>query len=175
MVFWLTGLPGSGKTALADRLAEHLVSKGLKVERLDGDTLRAKFPQTGFSQDERNLHVRRAGVLASQLERDGSVVIASLISPYRDARAYVRSICRDFVEVYVKASPATCEKRDPKGLYRKARAGEIRNLTGFDDPYEPPESPDSIIPTDDVTLDASFELLKRCAERRLKNVGSSGS
>lgn len=169
MVFWLTGLPASGKTALADRLTEYLKLKGLNVERLDGDALRAKFPQTGFSREDRNAHVRRAGILASQLEKSGSIVVVSLISPYREARTYARSICQNFIEVYVKASLATCESRDPKGLYRKARAGEIRNFTGIDDPYEPPESPDTIIPTDDLTLEESFDLLKRCADERLKN------
>lgn len=172
MVFWLTGLPGSGKTALAERLSEYLKANDLRVARLDGDTLRAMFPGTGYSRDERDMHVRRTGELAAQLEKDGAIVIASLISPYREARAYARSLCSCFIEVYVKASLETCETRDPKGLYKKARAGEIKNFTGVDDPYEPPESPDSIIPTDGLTLEESFELLKRCAERRLKNAAA---
>jgi adenylylsulfate kinase len=170
MVYWLTGLPASGKTALADRLYEYLKSKGLKVERLDGDTLRTMFPETGFSREERNRHVRRAGEYAAKFEKEGAVVVASLISPYRESRAYVRSLCSCFIEVYVNASLATCEKRDPKGLYKKARAGQIKNFTGIDDPYEPPESPDSVIPTDDLTVEESFELLKKCVDRRLKNV-----
>lgn len=169
MVLWLTGLPASGKTALAERLFEYLSGKGLKVERLDGDTLRALFPDTGFTKEERIKHVQRAGELAAKYEREGAIVIASLISPYRETRSYVRSICLQFVEIYVKASLETCEKRDPKGLYRKARAGEIKNFTGIDDPYEPPESPDSAIPTDDLTLEQSFELLRKCVERRLRN------
>ena len=169
MVLWLTGLPGSGKTALADKLHEYLSIKGLKVARLDGDTLRATFPETGYTREERIRHVRRAGELAAQSEKDGAIVVASLISPHREARSYVRSICRYFVEIYVKASLETCEKRDPKGLYKKARAGEIKNFTGIDDPYEPPESPDSVIPTDELTLEQSFELLRKCVERRLRN------
>jgi len=174
MVFWLTGLPGSGKTALAEKLTEYLKAKGLRAERLDGDMLRTMYPGTGYSREDRDMHVRRAGELAARLEKESAIVVASLISPYREARAYARSLCSCFVEVYVKASLETCEKRDPKGLYKRARSGEIKNFTGIDDPYEPPESPDSIIPTDDLTLEQSFELLKRCAERRLKNVGSSG-
>ena len=169
MVLWLTGLPGSGKTALADKLYEYLSGKGLNVARLDGDILRAAFPETGYTREERIRHVKRAGELAARSEKDGAIVIASLISPYREARSYVRSICANFVEIHVKASLATCEKRDPKGLYKKARAGEIKNFTGIDDPYEPPESPDSVIPTDGLTLDQSFELLRKCVERRLRN------
>ncbi len=169
MVFWLTGLPASGKTALADLLCEHLISKGLRVERLDGDALRTMFPQTGFSREERDRHVRRAGEYAAKFEKEGAIVVASLISPYRESRDYVRSICSCFIEVYVNASLATCEQRDPKGLYKKARAGKIKNFTGIDDPYEPPESPDSVIPTDSLTLEQSFELLKRCVQRRLKS------
>lgn len=169
MVIWLTGLSGSGKTALADRLYEHLSSKGLKVTRLDGDILRARFPDIGFSKKERIGHVKRAGEIAAKSERDGVIVIAALISPYREARLYVRSICQYFIEVYVKASLATCAKRDPKGLYKMAREGQIRNFTGIDDPYEEPENPDSVIPTDDLTLEQSFELLKIFVETRLKN------
>jgi len=170
MVYWLTGLPGSGKTALADRLCEYLKLKGLKVERLDGDALRTMFPETGFSREDRNKHVRRAGEYAAKFEKEGAIVVASLISPYRESRDSIRSLCSYFIEVYVKASLETCEKRDPKGLYKKARSGEIRNFTGIDDPYEPPECPDSIIPTDDLTLEQSFELLKKCVDRRLRNV-----
>ena len=170
MVIWLTGLSGSGKTSLAAKLVEYLRAKGKNVEHLDGDSLRSLFPDTGFTKEERLLHIRRAGELASKMEKEGTIVVASLISPYRESRSYVRSLCLCFVEVHVKASLATCEKRDPKGLYKKARSGEIKNFTGLDDPYEPPESPDSIIPTDDLTLDQSFELLKRCVDRRLRNV-----
>jgi len=143
------------------------------VERLDGDTLRTMFPETGFSREERDKHVRRAGEYVAKFEKEGAIVVASFISPYRESRAYVRSICSYFIEVYVNASLATCEKRDPKGLYKKARAGVISNFTGIDDPYEAPESPDSIIPTDDLTLEQSFELLKKCVDRRLRNVASS--
>jgi adenylylsulfate kinase len=169
MVFWLTGLPGAGKTALADRLSAHLTAKGLKIHRLDGDMLRSMFPDTGYSREERNRHVRRAGELAVGLEKEGAIVIASLISPYRESRSYVRSLCSEFVEVYVKASLETCESRDPKGLYKKARKGEIKNFTGIDDPYEEPDHPESIICTDNQTIEKSFELLKNCAERRLRN------
>lgn len=169
MVLWLTGLPASGKTALADRLYEYLSGKGLKVERLDGDTLRSMFPDTGFTKEERIRHVRRAGELAAKAEKEGAIVIASLISPYRETRSYVRSICSQFVEIYIKASLETCEKRDPKGLFKKAREGQIKNFTGVDDPYEEPEHPESVINTEHQTLDQSFALLKKCVDRRLRN------
>ena len=112
--------------------------------------------------------MRRAGEIAAELEKDGTIVIASLISPYRESRSYVRSLCSEFVEIYVKASLETCESRDPKGLYKKARRGEIKNFTGIDDPYEEPEHPESIVSTDHQTLEQSFELLKKCVEKRLR-------
>jgi len=171
MVLWLTGLSGSGKTALADLMYKYLSGKGLSVDRLDGDTLRSLFPNTGFSKEERNQHVRRAGELAAKFEKNGAIVIASLISPYRETRLYVRSICSQFIEIYVKASLETCEARDPKKLYKKARNGEIKNFTGIDDPYEEPEQPESIIVTDHQTLEQSFDILKKYVEQRLCQIG----
>lgn len=167
MVFWLTGLSGSGKTALADHLYEYLSIKGFKMARLDGDTLRSMFPNTGFSKEERISHVKRAGEIAAKFERDGAIVVASLISPYREARSYVRSVCLQFIEIYINASLATCEARDPKCLYKKARNGEINNFTGINDPYEEPEKPEIVINTDNQTLEQSFEILKKFVEQRL--------
>jgi adenylylsulfate kinase len=170
MVFWLTGLPASGKTTLANLLAGYLREKGFKVERLDGDILRTTFPNTGFTKEERIIHVRRAGELAAKFEKDGNVVVVSLISPYREARSYVRSICSQFFEVYVKASLETCEKRDPKGLYKKAREGKINNFTGIDDPYEKPDQPEYVIETDRQKIEQSFDLLKEYVKGRLNQV-----
>jgi adenylylsulfate kinase len=167
MVFWFTGLPASGKSVLADRLGEHLTRLGRTVERLDGDSLRTQFPGTGFTREERIRHIKRAGDMAADLEKEGKIVIASFISPYRESRAYVRSVCGRFVEIYVKASLEECEKRDPKGLYKKARAGEIRNFTGLDDPYEPPDHPELTIDTERQTLDQSFAKLKAYVDRLL--------
>ena len=152
---------------LADRLSERLTQLGRSVERLDGDTLRARFPGTGFSREERNRHIKRAGDMAADLERKGKVVIASFISPYRESRAYVRSVCDRFVEIYVRASLEECERRDPKGLYKKARRGEIRKFTGLDDPYEPPEHPELTIDTERETVDQSFERLQRYVDQLL--------
>lgn len=155
MVIWFTGLSGSGKSTLADWVAGELRSKGERVELLDGDALRAVFPATGFSREERDAHVRRVGYLASRLEYHGVIVLASLISPYRDSRQFVRGLCQRFVELYVSTPLEACEQRDVKGLYARARRGEIAEFTGVSDPYEPPEAPELTIDTTDLTVEAA--------------------
>ena len=129
-VVWLTGLPGSGKTTIAERVSQELRRRGHRVEVLDGDAMRRVFPQTGFSKVERDAHVTRAGYLASRLEFHGVIVVASFVSPYREARAAVRALCRTFVEVYVATPLEECERRDVKGMYAKARRGEIPAVHG---------------------------------------------
>ena len=158
-VIWFTGLSGAGKTTLAEKLAVYLKAKGEKCELLDGDTVRNIFPQTGFTKKDRDEHVKRMGFLASMLERNGVTVLASFISPYRESRDFVRKMCRNFVEVYVSTSIEVCEKRDVKGLYRKARNGEIKSFTGIDDPYEPPLNPEITINTAEETVEESLERL----------------
>jgi adenylylsulfate kinase len=147
LVVWFTGLSGAGKSTLADWVADRLEAEGHRVERLDGDAIRAVFPGTGFSREDRDAHVRRVGYLASRLENHGVTVVASLVSPYRDSRAFVRGMCRRFVEVYVSTPLAECERRDVKGLYGRARRGGVPRLTGVDDPYEPPEAPEVVVDT----------------------------
>lgn len=154
-VLWLTGLSGSGKSTIADRLAEHFAGQGRKVERLDGDILRGMFPNTGFSKEDRDEHIRRVGYMASRLEHHGVIVITSFISPYRESRQFVRNLCKNFVEVYVKASIEECKRRDVKGLYKKAEAGQITQFTGVDDPYEPPEKPEIVVNTELQTVEQS--------------------
>ena len=166
-VMWFTGLSGAGKTTLADRVYQYLKERNMKVERLDGDILRGIFPNTGFTKEERDHHVKRAGFFASRLEQDGVAVIASLISPYKDARKFVRGLCKDFIEVYVKAPLNVCEHRDVKGLYKKARKGEIKNFTGISDPYEAPEHPEIIIETEKESIEESFAVLKNYLARYL--------
>ena len=158
-VLWLTGLSGAGKTTLATRLYEHLLGLGRHVERLDGDTMRGVFPNTGFSKEARNEHIRRVGFMASRLEYHGVCVICSFISPYRDARQFVRSQCRHFIEVHVKASVEECTRRDVKGLYKKALAGEISSFTGLDDPYESPERAEIVVDTERQTEDESVRQI----------------
>ncbi|HOK67612.1 MAG TPA: adenylyl-sulfate kinase [Anaerohalosphaeraceae bacterium] len=158
-VLWLTGLSGSGKSTLADRLAQILTARGRKVERLDGDTLRNLFPNTGFDRKSRDEHIRRVGFMAGRLEHHGVIVIASFISPYRDSRQFVRKICKNFIEVYVKASLEECKRRDVKGLYQKAQSGQIQKFTGLDDPYEEPENPEIIVDTEHETVDVCIDKI----------------
>jgi adenylylsulfate kinase len=146
-VIWLTGLSGAGKTTIADEISRILNERGISYENLDGDRIRALFPKTGFSREERNSHICRVGWAASLLEKHGVTAIVSLVSPYRDSRDWVRDHCQKFIEVYVATPLEECERRDPKGLYRKARRGEIRSFTGVDDPYEAPLKPDLVIDT----------------------------
>jgi adenylylsulfate kinase len=154
-VLWFTGLSGSGKSTIATRVFEELQRRGYKTERLDGDTVREIFPTTGFTRPERDQHVRRVGFLASRLERQGVFVVASFVSPYQEARDFVRSQCRNFIEVWVSTPLEECERRDVKGLYARARRGEIQNFTGISDPYEPPAHPELTIDTTRESVDAS--------------------
>lgn len=156
MVLWLTGLSGSGKSTLAERLYDELKRLGKQVERLDGDILRGVFPNTGFSKEARDEHIKRVGFMASRLEHHGVIVVASFISPYRAARDFVQNLCQNFIEIYVKASIEECKRRDVKGLYKKALAGEIKSFTGIDDPYEEPIQPAIIVDTELQTIEQSI-------------------
>jgi len=159
-VLWFTGLSGSGKSTVAARVAEELRRRGTPVEMLDGDAMRSVFPNTGFSKAERDAHVKRVGFLASRLEHHGITVVASFVSPYRESRDFVRALCGNFIEVYVSTPIEECERRDPKGLYVKARAGEIREFTGISDPYEPPIAPELVLDTSRLTVeDAARRVL----------------
>ena len=158
-VVWLTGLPASGKTTIARKLEKELRERGLKVEVLDGDEVRRWLsPEAGFSREDRERHLRRVAYVSHLLARNGVVVIASFVSPYRSTRDFARQLIGDFVEVYVKCSLETCMKRDPKGLYHKALAGEIKDMTGIQDPYEEPLSPE-------VVVDSERESPDECAKR----------
>ncbi len=158
-VVWFTGLSGAGKSTIAAALASRLGARGAAVETLDGDALRAMFPGTGFSREDRDAHVRRVGYLASRLEAHGVTVVAALISPYREARTFVRGLCRTFVEVHVATSLEDCERRDPKGLYAKARAGRLTQFTGIDDPYEPPLSAEIVVDTATESAEAAADRI----------------
>ena len=158
-MLWLTGLSGSGKTTLANSIYEFINKKGLSAEKLDGDILRGLFPSTGFTRAQRDEHIKRVGFMASILEKHGVIVVASFISPYRNARRFVRDMCNNFIEVYVRAPLEVCEKRDIKGLYTRARAGQIKNFTGLDDPYEEPQNPEIIVNTDEQNVDESASVI----------------
>ena len=168
-VIWFTGLSGSGKSTIAVWVAQALEREGHKVERLDGDTIRGIFPATGFTRPERDQHIRRVGYLASRLEKNGVFVVASLVSPYQDSRDFVRGLCDRFLEVYVATPLEECERRDVKGLYAKARRGEIANFTGIDDPYEPPSAPELTVDTSGLSVEQAGRQIMRLAvasERR---------
>ena len=163
-VLWFTGLSGSGKSTIADRVHRGLQAHGIKVERLDGDEIRAVFPDTGFDRAGRMAHIARVGYLASVLERNGVCTIVSLISPYREARDNVRKRCGRYIEVYVSTPLEVCEARDVKGLYSRARQGEIRGFTGIDDPYEEPERPELVIDTSRQNVGESVAAVMRHIE-----------
>jgi adenylylsulfate kinase len=165
-VLWFTGLSGSGKSTIAVRVHQELLRRGVEVEYIDGDALREVFPNTGFTRAERDEHLRRTGYLASRLEAHGVTVVASFVSPYRESRDFIRKLCRDFVEIYVSTPLEECERRDVKGLYARARRGEIRNFTGIDDPYEPPEHPE-------MTLDTRAFSVEECVAQVLERYGET--
>lgn len=161
-VLWFTGLSGSGKSTIAERVHAELERRGTEVEYIDGDALRSVFPNTGFTREQREEHLRRTGYMASRLAAHGVVVVASFVSPYRESRDFVRKLCRTFVEIYVSTPLDECERRDIKGLYARARRGEIRNFTGIDDPYEPPEHPELTLDTRSLSVDQSVaKVLER--------------
>ena len=172
---WLTGLPSAGKTTLATALAESLRGRGSaeRVEQLDGDEVREFLTKgLGFSREDRDTNVLRIGWVAATLAKHGVLVLASVISPYAETRAAVRRLHEDkgatFLEVYVATPVEVCSERDVKGLYAKQAAGEISHLTGVDDPYEAPTSPDVVIPTHEQTLEESVaQLLSALRERGL--------
>jgi len=165
VVVWLTGLSGSGKSTLAQSVSAALAQRGLRVETLDGDKIRTIFPNTGFTRQDRDAHIKRVGFLASRLEQHGVFVVCSLVSPYHESRDFVRKLCKNFVEVHVATPIEECERRDTKGLYARARRGEIKNFTGIDDPYEAPIRPEVVIDTREVGVEQAtgrvLEHLKR--------------
>ena len=145
---WLTGLPSAGKTTIAKELVPLLRARGWGVELLDGDEIRRGLSSDlGFGRVARESHAARVTFVAKVLARNGVIPIVALISPYRTSRARAREEIGRFVEVYVSTPIEVCEQRDVKGLYKKAREGTIKEMTGVDDPYKPPEKPDIVVDT----------------------------
>jgi len=157
-ILWFTGLSGSGKTTISKALEPELKRRGCKVEILDGDVVRTNLSKgLGFSQEDRDTNIRRIGFVAHLLSRNGVAAMTAAISPYRAIRDEIRAIEPNFVEVYVKAPLAVCEGRDVKGLYAKARAGEIKGFTGIDDPYEEPLNAEIICYTERESVEESVK------------------
>ncbi len=156
VTLWFTGLSGAGKTTISHVVAEVLKSQNRNVEVLDGDIVRLNLTKgLGFSKEDRDENIRRIGFVAQLLTRNGVIVVVSAISPYREIREEVRGKIGNFVEVFVNAPLEVCEDRDVKGLYAKARSGEIKQFTGISDPYEPPVNPEVECRTDLETLEES--------------------
>ncbi|HUQ63659.1 MAG TPA: adenylyl-sulfate kinase [Acidimicrobiales bacterium] len=161
LTVWFTGLPSAGKTTLAKAVGARLAERGHRVELLDGDILRTHLTRDlGFSKEDRVENVLRVGFVAHLLSRNGVIVLCSLISPHRETRDEVRRMHADrFMEVYVAAPVETCAARDVKGLYARQEAGDLRGLTGVDDPYEPPLDPEVVVPTESQSLPESVETV----------------
>jgi adenylylsulfate kinase len=171
VVIWFTGLSGSGKSTIANEVAYMLHKKGNFSYVLDGDNIRHGLNKDlGFSPEDRNENIRRISEVATLFADAGIIAITAFISPYRKYRNFCRELAGKgrFIEVYTKATLDTCEKRDPKGLYKKARAGIIKDFTGVNAPYEEPENPELIIVTDNETVEESAErVMKKLQELKL--------
>jgi adenylylsulfate kinase len=166
---WMTGLSASGKSTIACILEQMLLHKRKHAYRLDGDNIRMGLNKNlGFSAEDRAENIRRIGEVAKLFADAGVIAITSFISPYKKDRDAVRAGCKpgEFIEVYVNVSLAAAEKRDPKGLYKKARAGQLKGFTGIDDPYEAPEKPEIVIDTESTQAgDAASQILKYLEDR----------
>ncbi|GIK28030.1 MAG: adenylyl-sulfate kinase [Chloroflexi bacterium] len=166
-VLWMTGLSGAGKTTLALALEKELRARGVRLERLDGDTVREGLTRDlGFSKEDRDKNIERVSFVAKLLSRNHVAVIASFISPYAAMREFVRKETTNFLEVYVDAPLEECERRDVKGWYAKARAGQVKNFTGIDDPYEAPENAEIHIRTDLYSIDECVAQILESLEER---------
>lgn len=161
-VLWFTGLSGSGKSTLSALLEKELFRLGVHTYRLDGDNIRHGLNKNlGFSPEDRAENIRRIGEVSKLMIDAGLITLAAFISPFRKDRDQVRSILEEneFIEIYVKCSLEECERRDPKGLYKKARRGEIKGFTGIDAPYEEPVDPEITINTERLSLEESVQFI----------------
>ncbi len=162
---WFTGLSGAGKSTLAQEIEMELLERGLPVEIMDGDIIRENLSKgLGFSKEDRDTNIRRIGFVCNLLCRNDVVAIAAAIAPYREVRGEVREKVGRFVMVHCDCPLEVLKERDPKGLYKKAMAGEIKNLTGLDDPYEPPEKPEIVCYTDKETVEESVAKIMKTLE-----------
>ena len=164
---WFTGLSGAGKSTLSVMLAEELRRRGLNVEILDGDEVRTNLSKgLGFSKEDRDTNIKRIGYVCKLLTRNGVIAMSAAISPYREVRDFNRQQIGNFVEVYVECSIEELTRRDVKGLYKKALAGEIQNFTGVSDPYEAPLTPEILVNSGKEGKDESFKKILEYLEGR---------
>ncbi len=163
---WFTGLPCCGKTTVADRIADILKNKGYRVERLEGDIVRKDLTSDlGFTKEDRDQNIKRVTFVAKLLTRNGIAVLATFVSPYQERRQKTRKEIGSFIEIYTKCPVKVCMQRDVKGMYKKALAGEIKNFTGVDDPYEEPLEPELVLNTDTETIEESVEKVLNKLEK----------
>jgi len=174
---WFTGLSGSGKSTVAELVEKKLKEKGLDLQHLDGDVVRQDLTKDlGFSKEDRDKNIQRVSFVAELLDSHGIPVITTFISPFREERQHAREKIDNFIEVYVKCPLQVCEKRDVKGLYKKARAGQIPSFTGISQPYEEPEHPEIVLETDKETIEESAQkvinyLIKKGFLKEVYTVG----
>ena len=169
VVLWVTGLPSSGKSTLAHEVEFRLFERGCNVYVLDGDNIRHRLNKNlGFAPDDRKENIRRIGEVSNLFAEAGVIVLTAFISPYREDRQQARDLNKPdrFLEIYCKCSVAACEQRDPKGLYKRARKGEIGQFTGISAPYEEPDNPDVVVETDKQSLEECAETILRFLEGR---------
>ena len=170
-LLWFTGLSGSGKSTLASALEHKLYKEGYKTYALDGDNIRKGINNDlSFSPEDRTENIRRIAEVANLMVDAGLIVLAAFVSPYKKDRENIKKIVGDdnFVEIFINTSLKECEKRDVKGLYKKARAGEIENFTGINAPYEAPDNPDVEIVTDNKTIEASVDEIYKLIQSKLR-------
>ena len=167
VTLWFTVLSGSGKTTIAREIERELRRRGRKVETLDGDVVRTNLSKgLGFSKEDRDINIRRIGFVANLLSRNGVIAITAAISPYRSVRDEIRESTEHFIEAFADAPIEVCESRDVKGLYAQARAGKIKNFTGVDDPYEPPEHAEVVCYTETESVEESTAKILAVLEER---------
>ena len=163
---WFTGLSGAGKSTLANHVAKELRGRGLNVEILDGDEVRTNLSKgLGFSKEDRDTNIKRIGYVCKLLTRNGVIAISAAISPYKEIRDFNRQQIGPFIEIYVQCSIEALTKRDVKGLYKKALAGELQHFTGISDPYEAPERPEIVVDSEKQSEQESLKAILEYLER----------
>jgi len=162
---WLTGLPLSGKTTIADKVFDQLEKLDIPIERIDSKDIRDLIPGIGYSRDDRNRHMHRIGNLVCTLQNNSISTVASFVSPYKESRRAIREMVTNNIVVYVKADIETCKKRDYKGAYAKALSGEFKNFPGVDEVYEEPEHAEVVIDTDNTSVDKAVEIIVKYVKK----------